>query len=440
MIGDVESPLDHHRGRCRRPQSGRGRPHLRGLTRLGVQARRPLPVRGRGGLRAALGRPKSSPRAVRPIRWSIASSNCDHSSTGTGLDAGPETIRWHLDHHDGIGVSRSTISRYLVKAGLVTPRPRRVPVRPTSASRPTSPTSAGSPTSPTTGWPGPGRWPGVHGRSCPGWTTTPARPCGSPPTGGSPGPSSWRRSAAVSPIHGIPVSTLTDNGMVFTTRLAGGRGGRNGLEIRAPRLGVHQKNSRPNHPTTCGKVERFQQTMKKWLRAQPAQPRPWTGSRPSRRASWTTTTPAGPTAHSPSPRRRQPPTWPVRRPARGPAHQVPTIGCVGTESTRPGRSPRVHGKLHHISVGDPHRNPRHHARPRTPRTGRPGRHRRATPDLHVKPDQGLSADGPPEGTRSAQEIVIREGSDVSYVSRDDTVPTAGIEPATPHLGNECSIP
>ena len=33
-----------------------------------------------------------------------------------------------------------------------------------------------------------------------------------------------------------------------------------------------QKNSRPNHPTTCGKVERFQQTLKNWLRAQPVQP------------------------------------------------------------------------------------------------------------------------------------------------------------------------
>ena len=28
----------------------------------------------------------------------------------------------------------------------------------------------------------------------------------------------------------------------------------------------------PNHPTTCGKAERFQQTLKKWLRAQPVQP------------------------------------------------------------------------------------------------------------------------------------------------------------------------
>jgi hypothetical protein len=35
---------------------------------------------------------------------------------------------------------------------------------------------------------------------------------------------------------------------------------------------VRQKNSTPNHPTTCGKVERFQQTMKNWLRAQPDQP------------------------------------------------------------------------------------------------------------------------------------------------------------------------
>jgi Integrase core domain len=76
--------------------------------------------------------------------------------------------------------------------------------------------------------------------------------------------------------HGIPASTLTDNGMVFTTRLSGGslRGtrGRNGLEHDLHRLGVRQKNSRPNHPTTCGKVERFQQTLKKWLRGQPAQP------------------------------------------------------------------------------------------------------------------------------------------------------------------------
>jgi hypothetical protein len=69
--------------------------------------------------------------------------------------------------------------------------------------------------------------------------------------------------------HGVPASTLTDNGMVFTTRLAGGRGGRNRFEHLLDSLGIVQKNSRPNHPTTCGKVERFHQTLKKWLAAHP---------------------------------------------------------------------------------------------------------------------------------------------------------------------------
>jgi len=75
--------------------------------------------------------------------------------------------------------------------------------------------------------------------------------------------------------HGIPASTLTDNGMVFTTRWSQGKKGagtRNGFETELRRLNVVQKNSTPGHHTTCGKVERFKQTMKNWLRAQPEQP------------------------------------------------------------------------------------------------------------------------------------------------------------------------
>ena len=62
--------------------------------------------------------------------------------------------------------------------------------------------------------------------------------------------------------------------MVFTTRLAGeGRqGGRNKLEAELRRLHITQKNGKPNHPQTQGKVERFQQTLKKWLRARDIQP------------------------------------------------------------------------------------------------------------------------------------------------------------------------
>jgi len=52
--------------------------------------------------------------------------------------------------------------------------------------------------------------------------------------------------------HGIPASTLTDQGMVYTVRLAGTgrRGGRNTFEQQLHDWHVTQKNSRPNHPTT----------------------------------------------------------------------------------------------------------------------------------------------------------------------------------------------
>src|SRR5262249_9272088 len=46
--------------------------------------------------------------------------------------------------------------------------------------------------------------------------------------------------------HGIPASTLTDNGMVYTTRYSGGRGGRNSFEHELRRLGITQKNGKPN--------------------------------------------------------------------------------------------------------------------------------------------------------------------------------------------------
>ena len=41
------------------------------------------------------------------------------------------------------------------------------------------------------------------------------------------------------------------------------------FETQLRAIGVVPKTSRPYHPQTCGKVERFQQTLKKWLRRQP---------------------------------------------------------------------------------------------------------------------------------------------------------------------------
>jgi transposase InsO family protein len=66
---------------------------------------------------------------------------------------------------------------------------------------------------------------------------------------------------------GIPASVLTDNGAVFTGLPR--RGGRVALEIELGRIGVRFDHSRAHHPQTQGKVERFQQTEKRWLAAQP---------------------------------------------------------------------------------------------------------------------------------------------------------------------------
>ena len=61
---------------------------------------------------------------------------------------------------------------------------------------------------------------------------------------------------------------LTDNGAIFTAKQRGD--GRTALEITLGELGIKYRRSRPYHPQTCGKVERFHQTLKKHLRALPA--------------------------------------------------------------------------------------------------------------------------------------------------------------------------
>ena len=47
--------------------------------------------------------------------------------TEAGLDAGPDTIAWHLNHHHQVTVSVSTIARTLTREGLVTPEPKKRP-------------------------------------------------------------------------------------------------------------------------------------------------------------------------------------------------------------------------------------------------------------------------------------------------------------------------
>jgi transposase InsO family protein len=67
--------------------------------------------------------------------------------------------------------------------------------------------------------------------------------------------------------HGLPAQLLSDNGAVFTGIPRGG--GRVALELELAALGIGFRHSRPYHPQTCGKVERFHQTLKRWLARQP---------------------------------------------------------------------------------------------------------------------------------------------------------------------------
>ncbi|HZD43090.1 MAG TPA: integrase core domain-containing protein, partial [Methanomicrobiales archaeon] len=65
--------------------------------------------------------------------------------------------------------------------------------------------------------------------------------------------------------YGYPASLLTDNGLIFTTNRHHDDAGVTEQELFC--LGITAKHARPYHPQTCGKVERFHQTMKKFLAA-----------------------------------------------------------------------------------------------------------------------------------------------------------------------------
>jgi transposase InsO family protein len=190
-----------------------------------------------------------------------------------GPDAGADTIAWHLQHTHHTVLSRATINRILVRAGRVTPEP---------AKRPKSSYIRFEAEQPNETWQSdfthyrltqPDGRPGADTEIIT-WLDDHSRYAlhlsAHPRITGHVVLHTFRETVAT---YGIPASTLTDNGMVYTVRFAGGRGGRTHLETELRRLNIVQKNSRPNHPTTCGKVERFQQTLKKWLRAQPQQPR-----------------------------------------------------------------------------------------------------------------------------------------------------------------------
>lgn len=184
--------------------------------------------------------------------------------TRAGFDAGPDTIAFHLQRQGLRVPSTSTIRRIITNAGLIDPQPQKKPrssyIR-FQAEMPNECWQADI----THLFLADGTRVEVldflddHSRYLLSITAQHAF------TGTAVAEQLQRLISA----YGPPASTLTDNGLVFTARLAGRKGGRNAFEKTLNYHRIQQKNGRPGHPQTQGKIERFHQTLKRWIKARP---------------------------------------------------------------------------------------------------------------------------------------------------------------------------
>jgi transposase InsO family protein len=216
---------------------------------------------GEAGLEPRSRRPHSSPQRITPeLEEQIVALR--KSLAGEGLDAGAATIAFHLAQRHGTAPAVSTIWRVLTRRGFVTPQPRKRPRSSYTRFQADQPNERWQ--LDTTHWQLDGGTPAEilniiddHSRLL---TASAARPV-------------FRAADVVTVFrqaasqHGLPASMLSDNGAVFTGKPRGR--GRVALEIELAALHITFRHSRAYHPQTCGKVERFHQTLKKWLARQP---------------------------------------------------------------------------------------------------------------------------------------------------------------------------
>ena len=303
-------------------------------------------------------RPQSSPSAVSHATVELI-VRLRKDLADRGLDAGPHTICWHLEHHHQVRVSAATVSRYLTRQGLVTPDPRK---RPRSSylrfaaelpnecwqSDFTHYRLAGGADTEIIGWLDDHSRLIVH-------LTAHRRVTGPIVV------ASFRAACAA---YGVPASTLTDNGLVYTTRFAGGRGGRNAFEHELARLGIRQKKRQAEPPADPGQ-DRAALADPAPLARRPA--RPARDPRPA----------ADPTGHLH--RDLQPPAAaPLPAPPRHTCHRVcrPAQSQPRQQRRRP---PRPRPRRHHRHQR--HRHPAHRRAPLPPR-------RRPDPRPNPRPAPG----------------------------------------------------
>lgn len=184
-----------------------------------------------------------------------------------GLDHGATTIQWHLGSKRLTGEARvpsvATIHRILVRRGLIVPAPHK---RPKSS------------------WcrfeaPAPNEWWQIDAMD---WViaTGPVKvfnllddhsrvAVGSRAVFEATSEEAWTAFCHASQAWGMPAGILSDNGLCFSGKL---RGFEVLFEANLRDAGIRPFTGRPYHPQTTGKVERFQQTLKRWLRRQPLAP------------------------------------------------------------------------------------------------------------------------------------------------------------------------
>lgn len=170
-----------------------------------------------------------------------------------GLDAGPATIAFHLRSLEGLP-SESTIWRILKARGFVTPEPAKAP---RSAGRSfTAERANGCWQLDDTGW---RLADGTEVKILNVVDDHSRLAVASAALASCTGAAAFEVLAGAASVLGWPERFLSDNARAF----------RQGLAAAVGPLGVAAGHSRPYHPQTNGKVERFHLTLKRWLARQP---------------------------------------------------------------------------------------------------------------------------------------------------------------------------
>ncbi len=217
-------------------------------------------LEGAAGLEPRSRRPKSSPTRIADL-WEDEIVALHKELAGDGFDAGAQTVHYHLAQRHRHPPSPSTVFRVLKSRGFVTLSPKK---------RPHSATKRFAADLPNETW----QADMTHVELADGTVyevlnmlDDHSRLCVA-----SRAMKVVKATDVVRALHkaaetwGYPASFLTDNGLIFSTQRHHEVAGVTEQELFA--LGIEAKHARPYHPQTCGKVERFHQTMKRFLAEQ----------------------------------------------------------------------------------------------------------------------------------------------------------------------------